>query len=154
MSAPTAPATVSCTPRRQRLLCALMALLVVVVMVVVSVLLKSSTTGVVSFRTSDQVATTALGLLLGAGILFTARARVDADAAGVRVRNILGTHHLPWEQVRAVRFDENSPWASLLLADEDELSVLAVQATDGERAVHAVEGMRALLAASRVRGVL
>ncbi len=156
MDAPTAPGgspTVSATPRRQRLLCALMALLVVLVMAVVSILLKSSTTGVVAFRTSDQVATLGLGLLIGAGILYTARSRVDADADGVRVRNIIGTHQVPWAAVRAVRFDDHSPWASLLLADDDELSVIAVQATDGERAVRAVEGLRGLLAASRAGGV-
>ncbi len=154
MSTPATPSPVEATPRRMRIWFTLMALLVVVVMVVVSVLLKSSTTGVVAFRTSDQVATMGIGLLMGAAILYCARPRMTAGAEGVVVRNIVGTHHVPWEQVGAVRFDEHSPWASLLLRNEDEMSVLAVQAADGERAVHAVEGMRALLAASRAPGVV
>lgn len=154
MTTPATPAPVEATPRRMRIWFTLMALLVVAVMVTVSVLLKTSTTGVVAFRTSDQVATMGIGLLIGGAILYCARPRMTADAQAVTVRNIVGTHVVPWEHVRAVRFDEHSPWASLLLSNEDEMSVLAVQAADGERAVRAVEGMRALLAADRVRGVV
>ena len=64
-----APAPVSATPRRLRLVTALLAALVVTVLTVVAVLLKSSTTGVVVFQTSDQVAMVGLGLVLGAAVL-------------------------------------------------------------------------------------
>jgi hypothetical protein len=142
----TPPPAVSAVPRRLRILCAVAAAVVVVVMVVVGVLLKSSVTGVVTFRTSDQVAMVGLGLLMGAGILLLGRSSVDADVDGVRVRNILGRHELPWSAVKAVRFDRSSAWASLLLTNDDELAVLALQAGDRMRAVAAVEGLRALLA--------
>jgi hypothetical protein len=132
-----------------RLICALVAGVVLAVMVVVGLLLTSSSTGVVSFHTSDQVAMIVLGVLLAAGILLLGRPRVDADDAGVRVRNVLGSHDLPWAAVRSVRFDRSSPWASLLLVTGEEVAVLAVQAVDGERAVAAVEGLRGLLAAHR-----
>ena len=145
----TPPPAVSAVPRRLRIICAASAAVVVGVMVVVGVLLKSTATGVVTFRTSDQVAMIGLGVLLGAGILMLGRSRVDADADGVRVRNILGMHELPWSAIRAVRFDRNSAWASLLLTNDDELAVLAVQAGDKMRAVRAVEGLRALLAHAR-----
>jgi len=140
---------VSAVPRRMRLICALVAGVVLAVMVVVGLLLTSSSTGVVSFHTSDQVAMIVLGVLLAAGILLLGRPRVDADDAGVRVRNVLGSHDLPWAAVRSVRFDRSSPWASLLLVTGEEVAVLAVQAVDGERAVAAVEGLRGLLAAHR-----
>jgi Bacterial PH domain len=132
-----------------RLVCAAAAAVVVVAMIVVGALLKSSSTGVVSFHTADQVAMICLGLIIGAGILALGRPRVDADAEGIRVRNILGSHRLGWELVRSVRFDRSSAWASLLLTTGEELAVLAVQAADKEYAVSAVEGLRALLAASR-----
>jgi hypothetical protein len=144
-----APAPVSAVPRRMRLICAVTAGVVVVAMVVVGVLLTSSSTGVVSFHTSDQVAMIVLGLVLGAGILALGRPRIDADAAGVRVRNILGSHQLGWDLIRSVCFDRSSAWATLLLANGDELAVLAVQAADKERAVAAVEGLRELLATYR-----
>ncbi|MCV2491917.1 PH domain-containing protein [Geodermatophilus sp. YIM 151500] len=149
MASPPLPPPVSAVPRRMRLVCAAAATAVVVVMTVVGVLLKESTTGVVAFRTSDQVAMIGLGLFIAAGILALARSRVDADAGGVRILNIAVRHQVPWESVRAVRFDRHSPWASLLLADDDEVSLFAVQAADKERAVRAVEGLRALHAAAR-----
>jgi hypothetical protein len=143
------PAPVTATPRRMRLACAATAVVVFAVMLVVALALKNATGGVVHFRTSDQVAMVLLGALLAAGVLWLGRSRVDADADGIRVRNVLGRQELPWSAVRAVRFDRQSPWASLLLTNDDEISLLAVQVTDKERAVRAVEGMRALLAAAR-----
>jgi hypothetical protein len=146
---PAVAAPVTAVPRLMRVVCAGLAAAVLAVMVVVGIFLKSSSTGVVAFRTSDQVAMIGLGVVLAAGILLLARPRVDADDAGVRVRNILGSHDLPWAAVRAVRFDRKSSWASLLLVTGEEIAVLAVQSADGERAVAAVEGLRALLAAHR-----
>ena len=149
MAAPEAPARVSAVPRRLRLVCALAAAVVVAAMVVVGLLLPDSSTGVVQFGWADQVAIIGIGVCIGAGILTLGRSRVDADASGVRVRNVFVRHELPWAAVRAVRFDRHSAWASLLLTNGDELSVLAVQAGDKEHAVRAVDGLRALLAQAR-----
>ena len=151
MPADAPPPPVTAVPRRLRLITALAAAGLVAVMCVVAVLLKESTTGVVPFRTSDQVAMVGLGLAMGAGVLLVGRSRVDADADGIRVRNVLMRHELPWSAVRAVRFDQHSPWATLLLTNDDELAVSAVQAADGERALAAVRGLRALLADHQAR---
>ena len=132
-----------------RQVCAVLGVVVVAVMVVVAASLKETTNTVVTYRTSDQVAMVGLGLVLAAGILFLGRSRVDADAEGVRVRNVVVHHELPWQAVRAVRFERTSAWASLLLENGDEISLLAVQVVDKERAVQAVEGLRALRAAAR-----
>jgi Bacterial PH domain len=132
-----------------RLVCALVGAVVVAVMAYVAVGLKETTNTVVTYRTSDQVAIVGLGLVLAAGVLFLGRSRVDADADGVRVRNVVVHHRLPWQAVRAVRFERKSPWASLLLENGDEISMLAVQAVDGERAAVAIEGLRALHAQAR-----
>ena len=145
------PAPVSAVPRKLRVMTAVMATVLVVVMTVVAVLLKASTTGPVSFRTADQVAMVGLGLALGAGVLMVGRSRVDADASGVRVRNVVVNHEVPWSAVRSVRFDQHSPWASLVLTNGDELALSAVQAADKQRAVAAVRGLRALLAAEQER---
>ncbi|WP_324277614.1 PH domain-containing protein [Blastococcus brunescens] len=132
-----------------RLLLAVLAAVVVGVMGFVAAGLKETTNTVVTYRTSDQVALIGIGLLLGAGILFLGRSRVDADAEGLRVRNVVVAHQLPWRAVRAVRFERKSAWASLLLENGDEISLLAVQAVDKEHAVRAVEGLRALREAAR-----
>jgi hypothetical protein len=134
-----------------RIACALVAAVVVAAMLYAALSLKSSSTGVVAFDTADQFAIGGLGVLLGAGIAALGRSRVDADAEGVRILNLVVHHQLPWGAVRAVRFDRKSSWASLLLENGDEVSVLAVQAFDKDRAVRAVEGMRALHAAARAR---
>jgi hypothetical protein len=127
-----------------RLLCAVLGVVVVAVMVYVAAGLKETTNTVVTYRTSDQVAMVGLGLVLAAGILFLGRSRVDADADGVHVRNVVVHHRLPWQAVRAVRFDRKSAWASLLLENGDEVSLLAIQVVDKEHAVRAVESLRAL----------
>ena len=80
--ADTPPRPVSAVPRRLRLITALWPAGLVVAMTVVAVLLKSSTTGVVSFHTSDQVAMVGLGLASAPGCCSSARSRVDADADG------------------------------------------------------------------------
>ena len=147
----TTPPPVSAVPRRLRLITALAAAGLVAVMSVVAVLLKSSTTGVVSFHTADQLAMVGLGLAMAAGVLVVGRSRVDADASGLRVRNVVINHEVPWAAVRAVRFDQHSPWATLLLTNDDELAVSAVQAADGARALVAVRGLRALLADHQAR---
>jgi Bacterial PH domain len=143
------PAPVSAVPRRLRRICVVAAVVVVAFMVTGGVLLKASSSGEMSFKTSDQVALVLLGVLVAAGLLALGRPRVDADAEGIRVRNVLGGYRFPWEFVRAVRFERSSAWASLALANGDEIALMALQATDGERAAAAVEGLRALLAASR-----
>ena len=128
---------------------AVLGVVVVAVMGVVAAGLKETTNTVVTYRTSDQLAMVGLGLVIAAGLVFLGRSRVDADAAGVRVRNVVVHHELPWQAVRAVRFERKSAWASLLLENGDEESLLAVQAVDGEHAVRAVEGLRALRTAAR-----
>ena len=134
-----------------RLLLAALGVVVVAVMVVVATGLKDTTNTVVTYRTSDQVAMVGLGLVLAAGLLFLGRSRVDADDDGLRVRNIVVHHQLSWQAVKAVRFDRKSAWASLLLENGDEVSLLAVQAIDKEHAVRAVEGLRELRAAARAK---
>lgn len=132
-----------------RLLCGAIGAVVFGALLVVALTLPSSSTGVVQFGVVDQVAVGGLGLILGAGIALLGRSRVDADADGVRVRNVVLTRELSWRSVRAVRFDRKATWASLLLENGDETALVAVQAVDREHAVRAVEGLRALHAAAR-----
>jgi len=134
-----------------RQLCAALAAVLLAVMLYVAATLKETTNTVVAYGTADQFAMAGLGVVLAAGILALGRSRVDADAAGIRFRNIALGQQLPWTAVRAVAFERKSPWASLVLENGDEVSLLAIQAVDGERAAAAVEGLRALHAAARAR---
>ncbi|MFC7549870.1 PH domain-containing protein [Plantactinospora sp. GCM10030261] len=97
-----------------------------------------------TFQRGDQAAMVGLGVLAALACLLFTRPRVEADARGLRVRNLVGSYDLPWEVVRAVRFNRGTPWATLELYDDDTLPMLAVQAADKERAVAGVRSLRTL----------
>lgn len=137
-------------PRKARVVCWIAAAAVVVVCTVVATGLRGSTgEGRGVFQAGDQVAMVGLGLLGAFAILMFTRPRVEADIRGVRVRNVIGSYDLPWEVVRAVRFNRGAPWATLDLQDDDTVAVMAVQAADKQYAVEAVRGLRTLLEAHR-----
>lgn len=99
-----------------------------------------------AFRHGDQAAMIGLGMVFAAGILTFTRPRLQADASGVRIRNIVGGYHLPWQVIRAVRFERGAAWVSLELADDDLVPVHAIQRVDRQHAVDACRALRALLA--------
>jgi hypothetical protein len=96
------------------------------------------------FERGDQAAMIGLGVLIGLGFLAFTRPRVRADAAGIKIRNVVGGYDLPWSVVRAVRFDRNSPWASLELLNDESVPLHALQAADKDYAVEGVRTLRAL----------
>lgn len=136
-------------PRRIRLICVAAAGAVLVVFTTVGLALRGPTgEGSAVFRPGDRAAMIGLGVLGAAAILAFMRPRVDADGWGIRIRNLIGGHDLPWEVVRAVRFDRGSPWASLELHDDDVVQVMAVQVIDKGYALDAVRALRRLHAAA------
>jgi hypothetical protein len=73
-----------------------------------------------------------------------ARCRVDATQAGLVVVNGFRRHQLGWAEVIAVRMPRGAPWASIDVSDGSTLAVMALQATDGERALRGVRALRSL----------
>jgi Bacterial PH domain len=140
-------------PRRTTMIARIMAGAVLVIFTVIGVALRGKTdSGTGVFQTGDQVAMAGLGVLGALGILLFTRPRVEADARGIRVRNVVGGYDVPWEVVRSIRFGRGAPWASLELRDDDMVSVMAVQAADKGYAVATVRALRALLAAHQSAG--
>lgn len=131
-------------PVRLRRVAVAIAAVVTTTSVVIALLLGGTRSEGVAFGVADQIAMVALGLFLASSILLLARPTLVADERGLHVRNILVSHDVPWEVVREVAFPDGSPWATLELADDDQLALLAIQASDGERSVAAVRGLRAL----------
>lgn len=130
-------------PRKVRFVVIPVAVALVVVFAVVAVLLKNSATGV-RFGTADQFSLAAIGVALALGALVFIRPRVVADARGVQVRNALWGQTVPWSIIRGVSFPDGAPWARLELPADEYVPVVAIQATDGERAVLAIRELRAL----------
>ena len=144
-----APARVVSRPVVLTRVCWGVATLVLAVFVAVAVLLGGGPEGDAQFRLPDQIAMVLLGCLVAGAVLAFTRARVVGDAQGVRIRNVLGEKVIPWQVVREVRMDDGASWASLDLHDDDTVALLGIQSNDGDRAVDAVVGLRALLAESR-----
>jgi Bacterial PH domain len=120
------------------------AVLIVVAHVAVGVLLKISSTGVV-FQTADQVAIALLGVVIACFVLLFARPRLRVGAPGIAVRNLLGYRLIPWSDVVDVSFHRGARWARLDLPDDEYVPVMAIQAVDKDRAVDAMDRVRALL---------
>lgn len=104
--------------------------------------------GAGTFQRGDQVAMIGLGVLFALGILLFTRPRVEADARGIRVRNLVGGYDLPWTLVRSVRWGRGAPWATLELDDQELVPMLALQSVDKQYAVEGVRALRALHAAA------
>ena len=120
------------------------AVVVVIASVVLGALLQGPVgSGPATFDTADRIGLVGLGLIGAAVLLLLARPMVEADAHGIRVRNIIGGIAVPWAVVRQIRFDRGASWATLELADDDVVGVVAVQAVDKQRAVAAVRALRA-----------
>lgn len=136
-------------PRRLTRVCRLLALLVVAVSVVLAVALGRIPDGDVRFRLPDQIAFVLLGLAIAWVLLRFTRARVEATADGVAVRNPFSSTAVPWQVVRAVRMEDGASWATLLLHDDETVPLMAVQYNDGDAAVDAVLALRNLLRASQ-----
>lgn len=135
-------------PRKVRFVAGAFAVVFVAVFTVVALLLRNTPTGVF-FQVSDQIAMIGIGVLLACGALWFTRPRVEADAEGVTVRNMLGGTRYPWEYVESVSFPDGASWARLELPDDEYVPVMAVQSIDGDRAVTAIRELRALHRAAR-----
>jgi hypothetical protein len=124
------------------------AVVLVVAHVVVGLLLKIGSTGVI-FQTSDQIAMAGLGFVLAGLVLLFARPRLRVGPVGLSVRNLLGDRLVPWSDVVGVSFPAGARWARIDLPDDEYIPLMAIQSVDKERAVDAMDTVRALLARYR-----
>jgi hypothetical protein len=124
------------------------AFLIATAHIVVGALLKVGSTGVI-FQTADQVAMGLLGVIIACLVLLFARPRLRVGKAGVAVRNLLGDRLIPWSEVVDVSFPNGARWARVDLPDDEYVPLMAIQSVDKERAVDAMDQVRALLSRYR-----
>ncbi|ALR12100.1 hypothetical protein BST43_00200 [Mycobacteroides saopaulense] len=113
--------------------------------VAVGLLLKISPNSGVIFKTSDQVGIAVVGFVIAGVVLMFARPRVRAGEGGIEVRNVLGPKLIPWSDVVGVSFPAGAQWARLDLDDYEYEPLMAIQAIDKQRAVDAMDALRALI---------
>jgi hypothetical protein len=125
------------------------AFVIAAALIVVGLLLKMKSSGVI-FQTADQVAMAGLGLVIAGFVLLFARPRLRVGAAGLSVRNLLGERLVPWSDVVDVSFPVSARWARIDLPDDEYIPVMAIQAVDKDRAVDAMDTVRALMVRYRL----
>ena len=124
------------------------AFLIAAAHIAVGFLLKVGSSGVI-FRTADQVAIGVLGVIIGCLVLMFARPRLRVGPDGLAVRNLLGYRLIPWSEVVDVSFPKGARWARVDLPDDEYVPLMAIQSVDKERAVDAMDRVRALVARYR-----
>jgi len=91
-----------------------------------------------------EIATLLLFLAAALAALYgIARTRVTYDDTGLRIRNGFREHGLAWTQVADMRLERGMPWLMLRTTDGGRVAVIAVQSSDGPRAVAQLRTMRA-----------
>jgi hypothetical protein len=80
-------------------------------------------------------------------ILFAVyRSSATADEDGLTVVNGYRTHRYRWAEIVRVSLSPNRPWALIDLADGETMSLLAIQGSDGDRAVRNARELATVLA--------
>lgn len=96
--------------------------------------------------TPFQLTTLTLVVLGGAGVGYAlARGRVVATEEGVLVVNGFRRHEVAWREIESVRLPSGAPWARMRLVDGRQVSLTAIQGSDGGRATRAVAQLAALV---------
>ena len=125
------------------------AAVVLIAFVITAVVMPHASAGD-HFGVREQVATAVIGLILAGLCLMLTRPRLHADRDAVRLRAFLGSWRVvPWDVIVAVEFPGNVRFARLVLPGEETLAIYAVQRFDGQYAVAAMRGLRALLATAQ-----
>jgi hypothetical protein len=120
------------------------AFLIAAAHIAVGFLLKVGSSGVI-FQTSDQVAIGLLGVIIGCIVLLFARPRLRVGPDGIAVRNLLAYRLIPWSEVVGISFPSGARWARIDLPDDEYVPAMAIQSVDKERAVAAMDDVRALV---------
>jgi len=69
------------------------------------------------------------------------------DPQGIRVRNLVRSTTLSWDQIEGVRFGSGEPWVTLDLVDGRTVAVMAIQSADGSYAHRESQRLASLVVA-------
>ena len=122
--------------------------IVLVVFIITAIVMRRYNAGA-SFGVKDQVGTVVVGVVVAMLLVMPTYPRLIADEHEIRLRSFLGNYRvIPWDVVVDVRFPSSVRFAQLVLPGEETLAIYAVQRWDRDRAVEAMDGLRALFAAT------
>lgn len=98
------------------------------------------------FGIADRLLMVATGALIAFILWRLGRVRAEVDQEGLVVRNLIYTTRRAWPEIVSVQFGGGAPWVVLDLADGDNLTVMAIQRSDGEFAEREATRMATLVA--------
>ncbi len=131
-------------PRRGALVARVAALGSLVVFAVVAFVVPAG--GAVGFSLADRIGTFGFGVAVAAFLWRYARLRAVPTPTGLRVVNLVRSHDLEWAEILRVGFSGGAPWVVLELTDTEEVSVMAIQRSDGAFARREAARLAALVA--------
>jgi hypothetical protein len=99
-----------------------------------------------TFTFGQRATLVAIGLLAFAVWFGLVRTSVTADEHGITVVNGYRQRAYEWSQLVAINLRRGAPWAGLDLSDGTSISMMAIQGSDGQRAIRAVQDLRRLVA--------
>lgn len=97
------------------------------------------------FSLLERVIVVAFGLALAAIAAGLARCRLVAREEGVTIVNGYRKRSFHWNQLVAISLRPGGPWAVIDLSDGTTVSAMAIQSSDGPRAMAQVRAVRALI---------
>ncbi|HOB49616.1 MAG TPA: PH domain-containing protein [Mycobacterium sp.] len=139
----TAEWDVSLRPRLVPMLARITAAVIVVAGVVVAIFNDRASGAYL--RPVDQVAMACIACILAGGVLLLTRPRLKVGPAGLAVRNVVEYRMIPWREVVDVSFPPGKRWARVDLDYGEYVPVLAIQVTDRQHAVEAMDTVRSLM---------
>lgn len=93
-----------------------------------------------------QIGTLAFLGLIALGVWFALmRSRVTASPDALTVVNGYRRRDYEWAQVVSVSLRRGAPWATMDLNDGETISLLAIQGSDGQRAITALRELRTFI---------
>lgn len=139
------PRTRTWRPRRAR----------IITIIVATVLLVACVIGWFAFPPSIRAEFTPLQaanlvLVLGfidASLVAYSQCRVTVRDDGLVLRNVWRVRHIPWRDIRGLRYRTDDPWPMLLLAGEKKVGIMGIQTADGPRCRPAAEQLAAAIRA-------
>lgn len=135
-------------PRRGRAVAMTMAILSVLIFTGFALLAPTPEQGG-SFALADRVMMTVLGLLIAGFLWRYVAIKAVPDERGIDIRNLILSRRVEWDEVEAVRFHGGAAWPVLVLRDDEEVAVMAVQKADGGSARSDATRLANLVALSR-----
>ncbi|WP_265446833.1 PH domain-containing protein [Flexivirga meconopsidis] len=130
-------------PRRSRIVSIVAAVATVVVFAIVGIQVPRG--GENGWSGQDSVALVVFGVAIALFLLRYALVHAKPTESGLHVQNLISSRDIPWAEIVNVQFGGGPPWLILELADTETLSVMAVQRSDGDRAMAEAQRLAALV---------